>query len=49
MYQYIISITFQGKQYQTNVITNKDTTELEVFQLALEQVQMQWGNKKDHS
>jgi hypothetical protein len=49
MYQYTISIMYQGKQYQTNVIASKESTEQEIYQLALEQVQMQWGLEKEHS
>lgn len=47
MYEYTISVTFQGKQYQTNVIAEKDSTEQEVYQLALEQVKKQWGFNKE--
>lgn len=49
MYQYTISIMYQGKQYQTNVIASKESSEQEIYQLALEQVQMQWGLEKEHS
>jgi hypothetical protein len=49
MYQYTISIMYQGKQYQTNVIADKDSTEQEIYQLALMQVQNQWGLEKEHS
>jgi hypothetical protein len=49
MYEYTLSITFKGKQYQTNVIAGKDSTEQEIYQLALEQVQLQWGYEKEHS
>jgi hypothetical protein len=47
MFEYTISITFKGKRYQTNVIADKDATEREVFQIALEQVQKQWGEEQD--
>ncbi|MHC0036888.1 BA3454 family stress response protein [Pseudoneobacillus sp. C159] len=43
MCQYTVSILFQGKQYQTNVIADKSISEDEIYQLALEQVQKQWG------
>jgi hypothetical protein len=43
MYQYTISITYQGKRYQTNVIADKCATETEIYQIALEQIQKQWG------
>lgn len=49
MCQYTISVIFQGKQYQTNVIADKNATEHEVFQLAFEQVQKQWGLLKELS
>jgi hypothetical protein len=48
MYQYTLSITFQGMQYLTNVIADKDTPEQEIYQVALAQVQTQWGEKKEH-
>jgi hypothetical protein len=47
MYEYTVFITFQGKQYQTNVIALKDLSEQEVYQLALKQVQEQWGFNKE--
>lgn len=49
MYEYTISVTYKGKQYQTNVLAGKDSTEQEIYQLALEQVQMQWGLEIEHS
>jgi hypothetical protein len=48
MYEYTISVMLNGKQYQTNVIAAKDSTEQEIYQLALKQVQMQWGLEKEH-
>jgi hypothetical protein len=49
MYEYTISVMFNGKKYQTNVIADKDSTEQEIYQLALMQVQNQWGLEKEHS
>lgn len=49
MFQYTISVTYQGRQYQTNVLAAKDATEQEVFELAFEQVQEQWGAKENHA
>ena len=48
VYEYTISVMFNGKKYQTNVIAAKDSTEQEIYQLALKQVQMQWGLDKVH-
>ncbi|MFB5194326.1 BA3454 family stress response protein [Neobacillus sp. KR4-4] len=42
MVQVEVTVTFEGKSYLTNVITNRETSEDEIFQLALEQVQKQW-------
>jgi hypothetical protein len=49
MYEYTISVMFNGKQYQTNVIADKNSTDQEIYQLALKQVQSQWGLEKEHS
>jgi hypothetical protein len=45
MCQYTVSILFKGKQYQTNVIADKSISDDEIYQLALEQVQKQWGER----
>ncbi|MCM3118054.1 BA3454 family stress response protein [Neobacillus sp. MER 74] len=42
MVQVEVTVTFEGKSYLTNVITNRETSEDKIFQLALEQVQKQW-------
>jgi hypothetical protein len=42
MVQINVLVTFEGKNYLTNVITNWNTPEEEIFQLAYEQVQKQW-------
>ncbi|MBT2723567.1 BA3454 family stress response protein [Bacillus sp. ISL-46] len=42
MVQVEVTVTFEGKSYLTNVIANRETSDDELFQLALEQVQKQW-------
>ncbi|WP_026563693.1 BA3454 family stress response protein [Bacillus sp. UNC41MFS5] len=42
MVQVEVTVTLEGKSYLTNVIANRETSEDEIFQLALEQVQKQW-------
>ncbi|MBT2699657.1 BA3454 family stress response protein [Neobacillus sp. C211] len=42
MVQVEVTVTFEGKSYLTNVIANRETSDDEIFQLALEQVQKQW-------
>ncbi|MEH7373567.1 BA3454 family stress response protein [Neobacillus drentensis] len=42
MVQVEVTVTFEGKSYLTNVIANRETSEDEIFQLALEQIQKQW-------
>jgi hypothetical protein len=44
MYEYTIYVTFQGMKYQTKIITDKNATEEEIYQLAKEQVEKQWCN-----
>ncbi len=44
MYEYTIYVTFKGKNYQTNVIADKNQSEEEVYQIAKEQVLKQWAN-----
>lgn len=44
MYKYTINVTFKGKIYQTNVITQKNKSEEEVYQIAKEQVLKQWAS-----
>jgi hypothetical protein len=45
MVQVEVTVTFEGKRYLTNVITNRSTSEAEIFRLALEQVEKQWKKK----
>ncbi|WP_413309656.1 BA3454 family stress response protein [Bacillus sp. 1P10SD] len=42
MLQIEVTITFEGKSYLTNVITNPETSNEEILRLAYEQVQKQW-------
>ena len=42
MVQVEVTINFEGKRYLTNVITHRETSDDEIFRLALEQVQKQW-------
>ncbi|MDR6122888.1 BA3454 family stress response protein [Neobacillus rhizosphaerae] len=42
MVQIEVTITFEGRSYLTNVITNPETSNEEVLRLAYEQVQKQW-------
>ncbi|MFD0828715.1 BA3454 family stress response protein [Neobacillus sp. M.A.Huq-85] len=45
MLQVNVMVTYQGKNYLTNVITNRNTSEEEIFRLAYEQVQKQYERK----
>ncbi|MED1467757.1 BA3454 family stress response protein [Bacillus salipaludis] len=45
MMQVNVTVTYQGKNYLTNVITNRDMSEEEIFQLAYQQVQKQYERK----
>ncbi len=42
MVQVEVTITFEGKSYLTNVITDRNTSDEEILRLAFEQVQKQW-------
>jgi hypothetical protein len=42
MVQIEVAITFEGISYWTNVITDRNTSDEEIFRLAFEQVQKQW-------
>ncbi|MEH7438467.1 BA3454 family stress response protein [Neobacillus drentensis] len=42
MVQIEVTITFEGRSYLTNVITNPETSNEEILRLAYEQVQKQW-------
>jgi len=37
-----VTVTFEGKSYLTNVLTDRDTSNEEILRLAYEQVQKQW-------
>ncbi len=43
MIKVTVTINYQGKNYVTNVITNKEANEDTIRQLALEQVKKQWA------
>ncbi|MFL6554528.1 MAG: BA3454 family stress response protein [Bacillus sp. (in: firmicutes)] len=42
MVQVEVTVTFEGKSYLTNVIAHRETSDAEIFQLAIEQVEKQW-------
>jgi hypothetical protein len=42
MVQVEVSITFEGRNYLTNVIADRNTSDEEILKLAFEQVQKQW-------
>jgi hypothetical protein len=42
MLQVNVKVTFEGKNYLTNVLANPNTPEEEIYRLAYEQVQKQW-------
>ncbi|MDM5331502.1 BA3454 family stress response protein [Neobacillus sp. CF12] len=42
MLQVNVKVTYEGKDYLTNVIANSNTPEEEIYRLAYEQVQKQW-------
>jgi hypothetical protein len=44
MIEVTVKLNFKGKNYQTNVIVGKNTSEKEILQLAREQVSKQWTN-----
>lgn len=43
MIKVTVTINYLGKNYVTNVITNKEANEDTIHQLALEQVKKQWA------
>jgi hypothetical protein len=45
MVQVNVLVTFEGKNYLTNVITSRTTPEEEIGKLAYEQVKKQWKNQ----
>jgi hypothetical protein len=42
MIQVTVTIQFQGKNYVTNVLTNREATEEKIMKQALDQVKKQW-------
>ncbi|MEH7009379.1 BA3454 family stress response protein [Neobacillus niacini] len=44
MFQVNVKITYEGKDYLTNVLANPNTSDEEIYRLAYEQVQQQWKN-----
>ncbi len=44
MLQVNVKITYEGKDYLTNVLANANTSDEEIYRLAYEQVQQQWKN-----
>ncbi|MCM2532072.1 BA3454 family stress response protein [Neobacillus pocheonensis] len=42
MVQVNVRVTYEGKSYLTNVITNETTSDEEVLRIAYEQVHQQW-------
>ena len=43
MIKVTVTINYRGKNYVTNVLTDKDTGEDTIKELALEQVRKQWS------
>lgn len=44
MVKFTVTVDFQGKSYQTNVLAHRDTAQEEILQLAISQVKKQWKN-----
>lgn len=44
MVEVTVTINFQGKNYQTNVIVNKGASSEQIYQLAQKQVRKQWAD-----
>jgi hypothetical protein len=42
MIKVTVTVNYHGKNYLTNVLTHKDTSEATIKQLAFEQVKKQW-------
>jgi hypothetical protein len=50
MLQINVTVNFKGKNYLTNVLAHRNTTDEEILRLAFEQVQKQWSHRgKDRS
>lgn len=43
MVKFTVTVDFQGKVYQTNVLANRDAAQEEIMQVALSQVKKQWA------
>jgi hypothetical protein len=44
MLQVNVKVTYEGKDYLTNVLANPNTPDEEIYRLAFEQVEKQWKN-----
>jgi hypothetical protein len=44
MVKFTVTVDFEGRYYQTNVLAHKDTAKEEIMQLARSQVKKQWKN-----
>lgn len=42
MFQVNVKVTYEGKDYLTNVLANPNTSDEEIYRQAYEQVQKQW-------
>ncbi|WP_160725290.1 BA3454 family stress response protein [Bacillus sp. USDA818B3_A] len=43
MCEYTIYVTYKGKQYQTNVLADKNKSQEEIYRIGKEQVLRQWA------
>ena len=48
MIEVCVTVNYKDRNYQTNVIVNKDTIWTKIEQLAEEQVKKQWGFKLNY-
>ncbi|MDF2789656.1 BA3454 family stress response protein [Neobacillus niacini] len=44
MLQVNVKVTYEGKDYLTNVLANPNMPDEEIYRLAFEQVEKQWKN-----
>jgi len=42
MLEVTVKLKYKGKNYQTNVIVNKDTPKKQILRIAKEQIKKQW-------
>ncbi|WP_339228452.1 BA3454 family stress response protein [Oceanobacillus sp. FSL K6-2867] len=42
MIQVNLTVDYDGKLYNTNVITTSDTTDEEILEIAISQIEQQW-------